>query len=161
MNENLTERSTLLSVGDVAPDFVLLDQHRKEWKLSDAVRTGDVVLCFFPLAFTDVCGVEMKCVTKEMTDWKGKGASVVGVSCDSFAALKAWGEADGLSQPLLADMHRRVCKAYGLHWADLNVSKRSTVIIAQSADGVGRVKWAEAREPGKAMNWADVLSHVG
>lgn len=157
-NDNLQARSAPLAVGDAAPDFTLTDSNRKEWSLADAVKKGDVVLCFFPLAFTSVCSTEMKCVNDEMKNWEKKGATVVGVSCDSFAALKAWADQMGLKQVLLSDIHRQVCKAYGLYWADLNVSTRGTVVIGKSADGKGKVKWVQGREPGKAMNWEDVVA---
>lgn len=157
-NEHLTAREKPPAVGDAAPDFTLPDQQKKDWKLSDAVKQGDVALCFFPLAFTSVCSTEMKCVNDEMAAWQQKGATVVGISCDSFAVLKAWADQMGLKQTLLSDMHRAVCKAYGLYWADLNVAKRGTVVIAKSTDGKGRVKWVQAREPGKAMNWEEVVA---
>lgn len=157
-NEHLKPRERPLSVGETAPDFVLPDQTKKEWRLSDAVKKGDVVLCFFPLAFTSTCSVEMKCVNDEMANWQKKGATVVGVSCDSFATLKAWAEQMGLKQTLLSDIHRQVCKAYGLFWPELNVSQRGTVVIGKAADGNGKVKWAEGREPGKAMKWDEVMS---
>ncbi|MBM4108404.1 MAG: redoxin domain-containing protein [Phycisphaerae bacterium] len=160
-NPGLTPRSAPIGVGDPAPDFVLKDQNRADWRLCDALRKGDVVLCFFPLAFTGVCGTEMKCVSDEMDRWRSKGAQVVGVSCDSFASLKAWADQMGLKQTLLADMHRDVCKAYGLYWEDLNVAARGTVVIAQSPDGQGKVEWAQAREPAKAMNFDEVLASVG
>lgn len=154
----LTPREKPITVGEAAPDFMLKDQNRNEWKLSEAVKKGDVVLCFFPLAFTSVCSTEMKCVNDEIGQWQKKGAQVVGVSCDSFATLKAWADSMGLKQTLLADMHRDVCKAYGLYWKDLNVSSRGTVVIGKAADGKGKVKWIQAREPGKAMNWEEVLA---
>ena len=53
-------------------------------------------------------------------------------------------------------MHREVCKAYGLYFADLNVAARGTVVIG--SDGV--VKWSEQRELGDAMSNADVLAHL-
>jgi len=152
---------TPISVGEPAPTFILKDQNRAEWNLADAVRKGDVVLCFFPLAFTGTCSIEMKCVNDEMAKWQSKGATVVGVSCDSFASLKAWADQMGLKQTLLADMHRDVCKAYGLFWPDLNCSTRGTVIIGQDDSGFGKVKWIQAREPGKAMTFDEVLAHVG
>lgn len=152
---------TPVTVGESAPDFTLKDQNRADWKLADAVIKGDVVLCFFPLAFTGTCSTEMKCVNDEISKWQSKGATVVGISCDSFAALKAWADQMGLKQTLLADMHREVCKAYGLYWADLNCSTRGTVIIGRDASGAGKVKWIQAREPGKAMTFDEVLSHVG
>lgn len=160
-NDHLTARSSLIGVGEAAPDFALMDQDRKEWKLSDAVRQGDVVLCFVPMAFTSVCTTEMGCVNRESERWAAKGATVVGISCDTFAAQKAWCEKEGFSQHLLADMHRQVCKAYGLYWADLNVAQRGTVIVGKSADGKGKVKFAEAREPSKAMDCERVLGMVG
>lgn len=159
-NDTLTPRSSPIAVGDTAPDFTLKDQSRADWKLSDAVKKSDVVLCFFPLAFTSVCETEMKCVTAEMDSWKAKGAQVVGISCDSFATLKAWADATGIKQPLLADMHRHVCKAYGLYWPDLNVASRGTIVIGKSAEGTGKVKWVQSREPGKAMNFDEVLAQV-
>ena len=154
----LTPRQIPITVGEPAPDFTLKDQHRVEWKLSDALKKGDVVLCFFPLAFTSVCGTEMKCVNDEMAQWQKQGAQVIGISCDSFAALKAWADKEGYKQTFLADMHRDVCKAYGLYWKDLNVSSRGTVVIGKSPDGQGTIKQIQAREPGKAMNWDQVLS---
>ncbi len=149
-----------LAVGDAAPDFSLTDQNRAEWKLADAVMKGDVVLAFFPLAFTGVCSTEMKCVTEEMNKWQTKGATVVGVSCDSFATLKAWADANGYKHTLLSDIHRDVCKAYGLYWHDLNVATRGTVVIGKDASGQGTIKWIQVREPGKAMSFDEVLAHM-
>ena len=158
LNAHLSPRSLPITVGEVAPDFVLKDQNRAEWSLAEAVKKGDVVLCFYPRSFTGVCSTEMKCVDAEMATWQQKGAQVVGISCDSFAVQKAFADSMGLKQPLLADMHRSVCRAYGLYWADLNVSSRGTVVIGRSADGKGKVKWVQARQPGDAMKWDDVLA---
>lgn len=160
-NEQLTPRETVIEAGEKAPDFTLLDQDRNEWRLADAVKRGDVVLCFYPLAFTGVCTEEMTCVTNELELAAGRGAMVVGVSCDSFAANKAWSVQESIQQPLLADMHRQVCRAYGLYWDELNVSARGTVVIGQNDDGVGTVRWSERREPGNAMDLGVVLEHVG
>jgi peroxiredoxin len=159
-NDHLTPSPTPLKPGDAAPDFTLMDQDRKEWKLSEAVKKGDVVLCFVPLAFTGVCSTEMGCITRDASAWERKGATVVGISCDSFAANKEWAEKEGYTHPILADMHRQVCKAYGLYWPELNVSQRGTYVIAKSAEGKGRVKHAEAREPSKAMDCGAVLQMV-
>lgn len=158
-NENLKPRTSPIAVGEVAPDFTLVDQDRKEWTLAEAVKKGDVVLSFVPFAFTSTCSVEMGCISKDIAKWSGK-ATVVGVDCDSFAANKAWAEKDGYKHQILSDIHRAVCKAYGLYWADLNVANRGTVIIGKSADGQGKVKFVEARPPSKAMDWDGVLSKV-
>lgn len=154
----LTPRDKPITAGEPAPDFTLKDQNRDDWTLSKALANGDVALCFFPLAFTGVCGTEMKCINDELASWSAKGATVVGISCDSFAALKAWSEQMGLKQTLLADMHRNVCRAYGLYWPDLNVSSRGTVVVTRGAGGTPVVKWSQARQPKDAMKWDEVLA---
>lgn len=157
-NDHLTPRSSTIAIGDTAPDFTLPTQDRKDFKLSDAVKKGDVVLCFYPFAFTGVCSAEMKCVSSDFAKWSEKGATVVGVSCDSMFTNQAWAEKEGYTQTLLSDLHRQIAKAYGLHWNDLNVANRGTVVIGQSADGKGKVKFVQAREPGKAMDWDSILT---
>lgn len=156
----LPVRSTPIQAGDKAPDFTLLDQDRQEWTLSEAVQKGPVVLCFFPLAFTSVCTTEMECVSKDFDRWTREGMQVVGISCDSFATLKAWADQGGYKHRLLADMHRAVCRGYGLFWSDLNVSRRGTVIVEKGPDGTPTVTWAQTREPGQAMDFASVLAAV-
>jgi peroxiredoxin len=153
-------RSTPIQVGDKAPDFTLLDQDRQEWTLSKAVENGPVVLCFFPLAFTGVCASEMECVSRDFDKWTKEGMQVVGVSCDSFATLKAWADQAGYKHRLLADMHRAVCRGYGLFWTDLNVAQRGTVIVEKGPDGSPTVTWAQTREPGQAMDFNAVLAAV-
>jgi len=155
---NQAVREKIIGEGEIAPDFTLKDQNRQDWNLAEHLKTGDVVLCFYPLAFTSVCSTEMKCVSDEMAKWTTKGAQVVGISCDSFAVLAEWAKQLGLKQPLLADMHRDVCKQFGLYWKDLNVSQRGTVVIGKAPDGKGKVKWTQSREPGKAMNFEEVLA---
>lgn len=158
--ETLKPRTKFIAAGDSAPDFTLQDQERKDWKLSDAAKRGDVVLCFFPFAFTGVCGTEMKCITDEMASWRKKGAQVVGISCDSPFALKEWAAKEGFKHTVLSDLHRHVCKGFGVYWADMNVAGRGTVIIGQSPDGRLRVKWAQQREIKAAMKWDEVMAAV-
>ena len=155
-NPNLPPRDTFISKGENAPDFVLKDQAKAEWKLSEALTKGDVVLCFYPLDFSPVCSTEMKCASDEMGRWASKGATVVGVSCDSFFTHEAFAKSLGLKQTLLADMHRSVCKSYGIYWPDLNVSGRGTVVIGSD----GRVKWSQRREIKDAMSIEEVLASM-
>jgi mycoredoxin-dependent peroxiredoxin len=157
---NAAVRTAPIAKGEVAPDISLQNQDRAEWKLSDAVKQGDLVLSFFPFAFTGVCGTEMKCVTREMADWKKKGATVVGISCDSPFVLKAWAEKEGFEHTLLSDQHRAACKAYGIHWPEMNTTQRATVVIAKGADGKGKVKWVQTRQPGNGMKWEEVLAMI-
>ncbi len=164
-NEHLTPRETVIGAGEAAPDFTLSDQNRNEWKLNSELDDAakGVVLCFYPLAFTGVCGTEMECINRELARWHDAGYEVVGVSCDSFAVHKAWADQLGLEQTLLADMHRSVCKAYGFYWPELNISSRGTVVIEKTESGgevTGTVKWVQAREPGNAMDVDEVLGQM-
>jgi peroxiredoxin len=159
-NDQLTARPTPLAVGEAAPDFTLPDQNKAEWKLSDHVKKGDVVLCFVPFAFTGVCSTEMNCVSKDVAAWSKQGATVVGINCDSMFANKAWAEKEGYTHTILADLHRAVCRAFGVHWADMNVATRATVVIGKDPSGKGRVKFIETRQPGSAMKWEDVLTMI-
>lgn len=153
-NPNLKPRDSVIPAGETAPAFELQTQKREPWKLSEQLQKGEVVLCFFPFAFTGVCGTEMRCISDEMSKWAAKGAQVVGVSCDSFAALAAWAEKEQFTHTLLSDLHRDVVKAYGLYWADLNVAWRGTVVIGRD----GRVKWSQKREIKDAMHFNEVLA---
>lgn len=154
-------RESIISAGETAPAFTLPNQDKEDWTLSNAVKQGDVVLCFFPFAFSGFCETEMKCVDAEMDSWKEKGATVVGISCDSFFVQKVWRDREGFGHELLADLHRSVCKQYGTYWADLNVSHRCTVVIGQDDSGNGTVKWSQAREVPNVMAWDEVIAQVG
>ena len=130
--QTLKPRDAFVKAGETVQDFTLQDQDRKEWTLSEAAKKGDVVLCFFPFAFTGVCGTEMKCISAEMAAWQKKGATVVGVSCDSPFVLNEWANKEGFKHTLLSDLHRQVCKSLGIYWADMNVAGRGTVISAHA-----------------------------
>jgi len=159
-NDHLTPRDAPITVGESAPDFTLLDQDRREVSLSGLLLEaagGDVVLSFYPLDFTGTCTTEMETFTRDKARLESAGALVVGISCDSFACHKAFAEKHGLDLPLLADMHRQVCRAYGFFWPDLNVASRGTVVVGPDR----RVTWVSAREPGDAIRMEDVLGALG
>lgn len=159
-NDHLTPRDSIIPQGSPAPDFTLLDQDRKPWHLAEAVRRGPVVLGFYPMAFTSVCGTEMCAVRGESERLHKEGVQFVGISADSFAVQKAWSDQEKFTHPLLADMHRQVCRAYGLYWPDLNVASRGTVVVRQGQAGPV-VAWSEAREVMHAMELDRVLEAAG
>lgn len=148
-NEHLTPRESPLAVGDTAPDFTLPDQDKNDVTLSELLKGGrDVVVSFYPMAFTSVCGSEMACYSHDAHEFADRNATVVGVSCDSFAANKAWHDQEKFRIPLLADMHRAVCRAYGAYFPPLNVAGRATFVIGPDM----KVKWASTRELGEAID---------
>ena len=153
----LAPRTDPIQPGEPAPDFTLKDQDGNEWTLSKALALGEVVICFYPMAFSGVCEGEMACATNDLELFENMGATVIGISGDSWFTQKAWAEKLGLKQTLLADMHRTVCKAYGFYFPALNVPSRGTVIVSQD----GSVKWSQAREIKQAMDIAEVVGEVG
>jgi peroxiredoxin len=155
-NEHLKSRDTVPAKGEVAPDFELPDQDKTSWKLSSTLMDGPVALCFYPMAFTGVCSAEMKCLSHDTAKLKARGLQVVGISCDSWPALKAWSSAEHFTHPLLADMHRSVCRAYGLYWPDLNVAWRGTIIVGPD----GKVLWSQKREIKQAMDLDQILAAI-
>ena len=120
-------------VGSKAPDFTLVNQDREPVKLSDQIGTGNVVLAFFPGAFSGVCTKEMCTLRDSMSQLTGLGAKVFGISTDTFFTLKAWGDQQKLGFPLLSDYNKEAIKAYDVVNPDMvglkNIAKRSVFVI--------------------------------
>ncbi len=135
----MANETRTLKVGDPAPDFTLRGAGNITFALSEH-RGKNVVLVFFPAAFSPVCSQQMPQVQQEKVKL-GEGDTVVaGVSVDGMWALNAWGQQLGIDFPLLADFfpHGAVSEKYGvLHQA--GVSERAIVGI----DGEGTVRYID------------------
>ncbi len=147
------EAASEIKVGDTAPDFTLKDQDQKDWTLSSLKGKKNVVLIFYPLDWSPVCTGENKCISDDFPKFEQANAEVVGISTDSFFSHKAWSDALGLKQQLLADFNRDVVKKYGLYFEPLNCGKRATVII----DKNGKVAYAKVQEIKTARDDKDIL----
>jgi len=125
-----------LAVGDKAPDFTLPNQDRTSVTLSEELTKGPVVLAFFPAAFSGTCTKEMCTFRDSMSELNRMSASVLGVSTDTFFALKAWADAQHLTFPLLSDYNKTVINQYGVVNPDMiglkNIAKRATFVIDRS-----------------------------
>jgi len=125
-----------VDVGTKAPDFTLPDQDRKPVKLSEETVKGPVVLAFFPAAFSGVCTKEMCTFRDSMSELNKVSAQVLGVSVDTFFALKAWGDAEKLNFSLLSDFNKDVIRQYGVFNEDMiglkGIAKRSVFVIDRS-----------------------------
>jgi peroxiredoxin len=132
-----------VDVGAKAPDFTLPNQDREDVTLSDTLKNGPVVLAFFPAAFSSVCQQEMCTFRDSMAELNKSNAQVLGVSTDTFFALKAWGDAQKLNFPLLSDYNKNVIRSFGVVNADMiglkDISKRAVFVI----DRDGTVKHRE------------------
>jgi peroxiredoxin len=122
-----------VDVGAKAPDFTLHNQDRQDVTLSEELKKGPVVLAFFPAAFSSVCQQEMCTLRDSATDLNKVKAEVLGISTDTFFALKAWGDQHKLNFPLLSDYNKEVIQKYGVVNPDMiglkNIAKRAVFVI--------------------------------
>lgn len=128
-----------VEVGDTAPDFELKDQHGAPVKLSDFRGKKNVVLVFYPLAFSGVCTGELCAIRDELPTLGGDDVQVLAVSVDSMFAHRAWAEQENYQFSLLSDFwpHGEVAKTYGIFDENLGLATRGTFII----DTSGVVRW--------------------
>ena len=130
----------LLNVGDAAPGFTLRDQHGQEQSLASRANSRNVLLVFYPFAFTGVCSGEMKALSDHAAEWDSLGTDVLAVSCDPVPSLRAFADKEGLGIPLLSDCwpHGAVSTKYGAFDDSLGAAGRKTYVI----DPSGTIRWA-------------------
>jgi peroxiredoxin len=120
-------------VGANAPDFTLPNQDREPVTLSEQLKSGPVVLAFFPAAFSSVCQTEMCKLRDSASALNTVSAKVLGISVDTFFALKAWADANKFNFPLLSDFNKDVIRKYGVVNPDMigmkDIAKRSVFVI--------------------------------
>jgi mycoredoxin-dependent peroxiredoxin len=128
-----------VEVGDKAPDFELKDQHGATVQLSDFAGQKNVVLVFYPLAFSGVCSGELAALRDEFPEVSRDDVELLTVSVDSGYALRAWDDAEHFGFGLLSDFwpHGAVARAYGVFDENLGIATRGTFII----DKNGVVRW--------------------
>ena len=135
-----------IQTGQPAPAFSLYDSDKNKVNLSDYAGKN-VVLLFFPLAFTSVCTAELCSVRVNLEMYNDLNAQVLGISVDSLHTLKRFKQDQQLNFPLLSDFNNEVSAAYGALYDTFSfdmkgVSKRAAFVI--DPDGV--VKYAEVLE---------------
>ncbi len=135
----------VLRVGQRVPDFVLPDQSKQDRRLSEFVQKGNVVLAFFPFAFSGTCDREMCTFRDSMTKLNGLQASVVGISVDSLFTLRVFAQTYSLEYTLLSDFNKKVSRAFHVlqdPWVDFGyrgVAKRSVFVLDRK--GILRYRW--------------------
>ena len=125
-------------VGETAPDFTLAATSGADVTLSAYRGRNNVLLAFFPLAFTRVCTAELCAFSDDFDRFAGLGAVVLPISVDSVPTLKEFKAKHGMKVELLSDFKRDVSRAYGALLADKFYSKRAYFLI----DREGKVRWA-------------------
>ena len=139
------------AVGSKAPDFTLVNQDREPVTLSAEIGSGNVVLAFFPGAFSDTCTAEMCTLRDLMGQLNGLGAKVYGISTDTFFALKAWSQQQKPGFPLLSDYNKEVIYAYDVVNPDMiglkNIARRGLVVI----DREGVIRYRDVLEDARNL----------
>jgi peroxiredoxin len=149
-------------VGQKAPDFTLFDSAKQPTKLSDS-KGKNVVLAFYPGAFTGVCTTEMCTFRDRFDSLNSMNAQVLGVSVDGIFAQKAFSDANNLNFPLLSDFNRETVEAYGValpNFAGMEgytASERAVFVIDKN--GVIRFKWV-GENPGVEPDYDEVQRQV-
>ena len=119
-------------VGSTAPDFTLMNHDRQPVTLS-ALRGAPVVLAFFPAAFSSVCAKEMCTFRDSLAQLNKANAQVLGISVDTFFALKAFHDHEKLSFPLVSDFNKQVIREYGVFNEDMiglkGIAKRAVFVL--------------------------------
>ncbi len=133
-----------VEVGDVAPDFELPDQHNTPVRLSGFRGTKNVVLVFYPFAFTSVCTGELCAIRDELPTFENDDVQVLSVSVDSVMAHRVFADAERLTYPMLSDFwpHGEVAQRYGIFDESRGAAVRGTFILDR--DGVVRWKVVNA-----------------
>jgi glutaredoxin-dependent peroxiredoxin len=133
-------------VGQTAPDFTLYDSEKKQVTLS-SLKGQNIVLLFFPLAFTKTCTEELCHVRDNMSQYNEANATVFGISVDALHTLAKYKTDQQLNFTLLSDFNKDVSRAYDTIYEMFGynmkgVSKRSAFVI----DKEGIVRYAEVLE---------------
>jgi peroxiredoxin len=143
-----------VEVGDIAPDFELEDQNGKKVKLSQYKGKKNVLLAFFPFAFSPVC-------TNELGDLKEKedtilklNTQILASSVDSTWSEKAFAKQLGVKFPILGDFRKQVATLYGALYEDKGFARRTLFVI----DKQGRVAYKREYEPGTQPNLDEALA---
>lgn len=135
-----------LTIGTKAPEFTLKTKNAEglvDVKLSDFAGKKNVVLLFFPLAFTGVCTEELCDITSGINTYKGLNAEVLAISVDSPFAQEAWAQKEKITLPILSDLNKTVTKAYDVVFPNLagvgDTSARAAFVI----DKAGVIVYSE------------------
>jgi peroxiredoxin len=144
-----------VEIGDIAPDFTLVDENNQKVTLSQ-LRGRNVVLVFYPLDFSPVCTGELKDIAAMADRYAAYGAEVFGISVDSRWTHAAYKRDEQLSARLLADFHPKgeVARSYGVYIEEAGIANRGTFVI----DAEGRIVHKVVTSPMQARNQDDYLA---
>ena len=142
-----------ITVGQEAPDFELPNQNGEKVKLSSFRGSKNVVVVFFPFAFTGTCTGELCELRDDLSVFQNEKVQLLAISCDAMFTQKVFAEKEGYLFPLLSDFwpHGATAEKYGVFNSERGLALRGTFII----DKQGIVSWSVVNSPAEARNLAD------
>ena len=148
-----------VEVGTQAPDFTLKNQNKEPVTLSSFRGQRNVLLVFYPFAFSGICTGELCQLRDDLSAYEDENVTTLAISTDPSFTLKAWSEREGFKFDLLSDFwpHGQVAQAYGVFNDRAGMANRGTFLI----DTTGTVRFAELNEPGQARDqgaWKRAIS---
>ena len=147
-----------LEIGSAAPEFKLMDQHGADISLSSFKGSKNVVITFYPFAFSGLCTGELCGLRDDLGAFQNDDVQLIAISCDPMYSLKAFAEQEGYKFPVLADFwpHGAAAKAFGVFNEDIGCAMRGTFII----DKAGVVRWSVVNGLGDARNNGDYKAAI-
>jgi peroxiredoxin len=125
-------------VGDLAPEFTAPSTSGKDVSLSEFRGRKNVLLAFFPLAFTGTCSKELACFSEDFDRFAGRGVEILPISVDAVPSLREFKNKLQMKTDLLSDFKRDISRAYGVLNEDRFYSNRAYFLI----DRNGRLRWS-------------------
>ncbi len=149
----------MLAVGAQAPDFTLKDQNGQPVSRSDYQGSKNLLIVFFPLAFTGICQGELDEIRDNLPRYENDDVATVAVSVGPPPTHKVWATQNGFLFPVLSDFwpHGAVAQAYGVFNDVAGVANRGTFVV----DKTGVIRFAECKQPGEARDqsvWTEALA---
>lgn len=149
----------MLNVGATAPDFTLRDQNQQLVTLRGYRGAKNVLLVFFPLAFTGICQGELDQLRDHLPEFENDDSAALAISVGPPPTHKIWATQSGFTFPLLSDFwpHGAVSQAYGVFNEQAGIANRGTFVVDRS----GIIRFAEMKQPGEVRDqrlWTDVLA---
>ena len=133
-----------VTVGDDAPDFTLRSATGETITLSQYRGQKNVVLAFFPFAFSGTCSAQMPSYQADLERFHSYDTQVLGISMDAAYSLREWGQKLGITYPLLTDFYPqgKVTDLYGVRHA-AGMPERALIVIDKS----GKIAWIHVHRP--------------
>jgi peroxiredoxin len=147
-----------LQVGDVAPDFELPASGNHIVKLSNFRGKRNVLLAFYPFAFSPVCSLQLPGLQQSLSEFQALNTEVLGISVDSKHSSTAFAEHLHLDFPLISDFNKEVTTAYGV-LRDGGFAERALFVIDKS----GKIAYSHVNAIGEVPDTApvfEVLHHL-